>query len=237
MRRLQGDSGVPDGPFLFRQLPGKEGNKMRKIVYLGLLVVFLPAMVAAQEKIEAPVWNVGDKWMFDREGPMEVIGCDAKGYSVKFSEGIFSKDVSGTAIFERSTLNVKYLLEKDKRKDYGGFRKKILNFPLTPGKEWKGLFERNEVGWGGTGRAEYQETFRILGWEEVGVRGGKFKAIKLEYKFVRSHGIAGSGEENKAWYWYSPEVKNFVKCHYGKGYSEYPGERRDWELVSYELKK
>jgi hypothetical protein len=237
MRRLQGDSGVPDGPFLFRQLPGKEGNKMRKIVYLGLLVVFLPAMVAAQEKIEAPVWNVGDKWMFDREGPMEVIECDAKGYSVKFSEGIFPKDVSGIAIFERSTLNVKYLLEKDKRKDYGSFRKKILNFPLTPGKQWQGLFEQNVVGWGGAGRAEYQETFRILGWEEVEVRAGKFKAIKLEYKFVRSLGIGGSGQENKAWYWYSPEVKNLVKCHYEKGYSEYPDDRADWQLISYELKK
>jgi len=209
---------------------------MKKIAFLGLLIVFLPAMVFGQEKIDAPVWNVGDKWVFNREGPMEVIGVDAQWYSVNFSEGIFPKDASGIAIFERSTLNVKYLLEKDKRKDYIGFRKKILNFPLTPGKQWRGIFERNELGpIGGVGRAEYQETFRSLGWEEVGVRAGKFKAIKLEYKFVGSFGI-GSGGENKAWYWYSPEVKNLVKCHYEKGYSEYPAERGDWELVSYELK-
>jgi len=207
------------------------------MVFLGCLILFLAPIVWAQEKIEAPVWNVGDKWVFNREGPMEVIGCDAQWYSVKFSEGIFPKGASGIAIFERSTLNVKYMLEKDKRKDYKGFRKKILNFPLTPGKQWKGLFERNEMGSiGSVGRAEYQEIFRILGWEEVEVRAGKFKAIKLEYKFVRSFGL-GSGGENKAWYWYSPEVKNFVKCQYEKGYSEYPDERRDWELVSYELKK
>ena len=210
---------------------------MKKMVFLGCLILFLAPIVWAQEKIEAPVWNVGDKWVFNREGPMEVIGCDAQWYSVKFSEGIFPKGASGIAIFERSTLNVKYMLEKDKRKDYKGFRKKILNFPLTPGKQWKGLFERNEMGSiGSVGRAEYQEIFRILGWEEVEVRAGKFKAIKLEYKFVRSFGL-GSGGENKAWYWYSPEVKNFVKCQYEKGYSEYPDERRDWELVSYELKK
>ena len=209
---------------------------MKKIMLLGWLVLFLPAMVNAQEKVEAPVWNVGEKWLFNREGPMEVIGYNAQWYSVKFSEGIFPKDASGIAAFERSTLNVKYLLEKDKRKDYRGFRQKILNFPLTPGKQWEGLFERNEVGWGGTGRAEYQETFRVLGWEDVEVRAGKFKAIKLEYKFVRSQGYVRSGE-NKAWYWYSPEVKNFVKCLYEKGYSEYPNERENWELVSYELKR
>ena len=211
---------------------------MKKIIFLGLLVVLFPAIGFAQEKIEAPVWNVGDKWVFDLEGPMEVIGGDAKWYSVKFSEGIFPKDSSGIAIFERSTLNVKYLLEKDKRKDYRGFRKKILNFPLTLGKQWKDLFERNELfPVGGMGsRAEYQETFRSLGWEEVEVRAGKFKAIKLEYKIVRTFGLAPPSEY-KAWYWYSPEVKNFVKCQYGKGYSEGYDERGDWELVSYELKK
>jgi hypothetical protein len=210
---------------------------MKKIAFLGMLIVFLPAMVFAQEKLEAPVWNVGDKWVFDREGPMEVIGCDAQSYSVKFSEGIFPKNAAGIAVFDRTTLNVKYLLEKEKRKGYTGFRRKIFNFPLNPGKQWKGYFERSELlPVGGFLRAEYQETFRNLGWEEVEVRAGKFKAVKLEYKFVRSSG-GSSGGENKAWYWYSPEVKNFVKCQYEKGYHEYPDERKDWQLVSYESKK
>jgi hypothetical protein len=213
---------------------------MKKMIFLGWLIVFLPALAFAQEKIEAPVWNVGDKWVFDREGPMEVTGRDARYYSVQFSGGIFSEDASGIALFERSTLNVKYMLERDRRKEYRGFRKKILNFPLTLGKQWKDLFERNELGpIGGIGRAEYQETFRSLGWEEVEVRAGKFKAIKVEYKFVRSFGL-GSGGENKAWYWYSSEVKNFVKCQYEKGYIEGLDKkeaRQNWELVSYELKK
>ncbi len=117
---------------------------MKRIILLGLLLAFLAPMVSAQEKIEAPVWNVGDKWVFDREGPMEVIGSDAQCYSVKFSGGIFPKDASGIAVFERSTLNVKYMLEKDRRKEYRGFRKKILNFPLTLGKQWKDLYQRDE---------------------------------------------------------------------------------------------
>jgi len=205
-------------------------------------------MVFAQEKIEAPVWNVGDKWVFDREGPMEVTGRDARCYSVKFSGGIFPKDASGIALFERSTLNVKYMLEADQRKEYKGFRKKILNFPLTLGKQWKDLYQRDEYGMGpGTIfkplAVDYQETFRVLGWGEVEVRAGKFKAIKLEYKietFLRSAGWVSMGE-SKAWYWYSPEVKNFVKCQYESGYTEAliaeKGARADWELVSYELKK
>ena len=78
---------------------------MKKMMLLGWLVAFLPAMVVAQEKIEAPVWNVGDKWTFDREGPMEVTGRDAQCYAAKFSGGIFRKDASGIALFERSNFN------------------------------------------------------------------------------------------------------------------------------------
>jgi hypothetical protein len=207
--------------------------------------------VFAQEKVEVPVWNVGDKWVFDREGPMEVTGRDAQCYAVQFSGGIFPKDASGIALFERSTLNVKYMLEGDQRKEYRGFRKKILNFPLTLGKQWKDLYQRDELargavdwGSGGVHVIEYQETFRVLGWEEVEVRAGRFKAIKLEYKIETSRrGGVGwiSLGESKAWYWYSPEVKNFVKCQYEKEYSESiisgKGARADWELVSYELKK
>ena len=199
---------------------------MKKIIFLGWLVLFIAPAVFAQEKVECPVWNVGDKWVFDREGPMEVTGRDAQCYSVQFSGGIFSKDASGIVLFERSTLNVKYMLESDQRKEYKGFRRKILNFPFTLGKQWKDLYQRDELGAGlqpRMGAVEYQETFRVLGWEEVEVRAGKFKAIKLEYKIEASSrstiGWIPRGE-SKAWYWYSPEVKNFVKCQYEKGYAE-----------------
>ena len=218
---------------------------MKKMSFLALLIVLLPAMVFAQEKVEAPVWNVGDKWVFDREEPMEVIGCDAKWYSLKFSGGIFPKDASGIAILERSTLNVKYMLEKEQRKEYKGLRKRILNFPLTLGKQWKDMCQMDIKSYvGHTVAVEYTETYRILEEEETEVGMGKLKAIKLEYKLESSgRGILGwtPQGESKAWYWYSPKVKNFVKCQYEKAYSEAQyqktGLRENWKLVSYELIK
>jgi hypothetical protein len=222
---------------------------MKKMILLGWLIIFIPVLVFAQEKIEAPVWNVGDKWIFDREGPMEVTGRDAQCYAVQFSGGIFPKDASGIALFERSTLNVKYMLEGDQRKEYKGFRRKILNFPFTLGKQWKDLIQRIDYGGAASTSTavvavDHQETFRVLGWEEVEVRAGKFKAIKLEYKIETSSRSAMGWiprGESKAWLWYSPEVKNFVKCQYEKGYQEALGQekgaRENWELVSYELRK
>ena len=38
---------------------------MKKMAILAWVMVFLPAMVFSQDKIEAPAWNVGDKWVFD----------------------------------------------------------------------------------------------------------------------------------------------------------------------------
>jgi len=215
---------------------------MKKIIFLGWLVLFLPAMVFAQEKIEAPVWNVGDKWMFDREGPMEVIGNDAHSYSVKFSGGIFPKDESGIAIFERSTLNVKYILEGNKRKEYRSARKKIPNFPLTLGKKWKDVYQKGGIVVIHHQNYDIHETFQVVGWEDIDVRAGKFKATKLKYVIQIIYQGPGYTNmlESRASYWYSPVVKNFVKCQYEKGYSEgidNKGTREDWQLVSYALKK
>ncbi|MBP1715101.1 MAG: hypothetical protein H6Q42_3304, partial [Deltaproteobacteria bacterium] len=52
---------------------------MKKTMFLVWLVVFLPVMVFAQEKIEAPVWNIGDKWIFTGDGSIEVVKVDPNG--------------------------------------------------------------------------------------------------------------------------------------------------------------
>jgi hypothetical protein len=211
---------------------------MKKIIFLGWLVVFLPTMICAQERIETPVWNVGDKWVFNREGPMEVTGIDKTGYVVKFSGGIFLKSLIGTAIFDKSTLNIIYLLKDNKPSKYTrtGPRKTIFNFPLTIGKKWKDSYSRvlTASGW----NIEYSEEFWVMGWENVEVRAGKFKTVKLEYKLDSYHPTGhASGPRGKVWYWYAPEAKNFVKCQYEKGYTEGEDEREDWELNSLQLKK
>ena len=48
-------------------------------------------MVFAQEKIEAPVWNVGDKWVFTH-GNIEVVGADQNSYTLKFSDDICPRE-------------------------------------------------------------------------------------------------------------------------------------------------
>ncbi len=216
---------------------------MKRMIFLVGLFLFFATTVWAQEKVEAPIWNVGDKWDLGQDGFLEVVGVDRNGYVAKFSAGIFFKSTQGTVIFDKSTLSVLYVLEGDKRKKYEGAHRRILNFPLVLGKKWKD--ESKILSPDGFHIREGVENYRAVGWEEVVAPAGKFKAFKLEYQFnYGPHGL-GPIYEIKAWYWYSPEVKYMVKGQYGKGYEEtskpmdpsYKGGREDWKLISHKLTK
>ena len=214
---------------------------MKKMVYFGCLIVFLPALVYAQEKIEAPVWNVGDKWTFTGDGSVEVIKSDQNGYILKFSEKkcIFESQGCNTILFQKSTLNRIYAVEGDKRKKYVKGLSKVLDFPLSSGKQWKTGYS-SLVGTYHQTYLDYSEFFKILGWEEAKIRAGIFKALKIEYKRVLSGSSSvsvGSGQEFINQYWYSPDVKYFVKCQYDKGWMKEDKEIFNWELTSFQLKK
>ncbi len=89
---------------------------MKKMIFLVCLTLFLVPMVWAQEKTEAPVWNVGDKWTYKshtvREGKWtnKVVDVKEDLYIVEIS-GV--RDLTG---YDKTTMNVKYLIEPSGRR-------------------------------------------------------------------------------------------------------------------------
>ncbi len=212
---------------------------MKRMVLLVWLVLFAAPVIYAEEKINAPVWNVGDKWVF-AQGNIEVIGADKKSYALRFSKDTCIAENGGfeTIIFDKSTLNRSHVLKEDKREKYTLERRRILNFPFNPGKQWQDIIEGKLLTSKFLGEMTHQisESFGVLGWEDVEVRAGKFKAIKMEYmQKITTPGVIWHGTEGWIFrYWYSPNAKYFVKCQYDKNF--YIGVE-DWELVSFILKK
>jgi len=204
---------------------------MKKMIIFSCLILFLAPLAWAQEKVEAPVWNVGDKWVFD-QGTVEVVGGDEKSFTVKFSEDTLLPQ-EATVIFERTTFKMTHTLEGNRKQMYRAQRSSILNFPLSARKTWKDKFMASRKGAAvGEPEARGFETFTVSGWEDVEVKAGKFKTIKLLY---RQEVIAGGITLTaSASYWYSPDVKYFVKCQGGK---DAPYKVMNWELVSFDLKK
>ena len=197
---------------------------MKKMILLSFLVLFIPAILYGQDRVEAPAWNVGDKWSLTGDVTILVVNADKISCSVKY----LTAGGESVLIYEKPSLNRIYSMDKDKRIPYEGRNKRLFNFPLEIGKSWKDKF---------TTKATFKEytfieTFTALGWEDIVVQGGKFKTVKIEYKQARDDEPA---KEGKLWYWYSPDVKYMIKCQYEK--STYWDASYDWELTSFELKK
>ena len=197
---------------------------MKKMILLSFLVLFIPAIGFAQDKVGAPVWNIGDKWVVGESVTIVVANADERSYAVKY----LTSGGESILIFEKSSLNRLYAMDKDKRIPYEGRNKRLFNFPLEIGKSWKDKF----ISKGAIKEYTYLETFTALGWEDIVVQAGKFKTVKIEYKQSNADEPAKTG---KLWYWYSPDVKYMVKCQYEKG--DYWDASYDWELISFELKK
>ena len=125
--------------------------------------------------------------------------------------------------------------------------KNIFKFTFSPGKQWKNAYTAQPIITKGNRKSQgistldYYENIKILGWEDIGVKAGKFKALRME--FVGGHKeyqvglFPRPGFEFKNHYWYSPDVKYFVKCQYDKEWMKENKEILDWELTSFQLKK
>jgi hypothetical protein len=138
-------------------------------------------------------------------------------------------------------LNRINAIEGDKGKKYVMGLSKLLDFPLSAGKQWKTAY--SSVGPGSVHPINYDfsEIYKVSGWEDIAFQAGKLKALRLEYKRLvtgtSGWGIMAVGDEIKNQYWYSPDVKYFVKCQYDKDWRKGNKDIFDWELASFQLKK
>jgi hypothetical protein len=205
---------------------------MRKVVLLLWVMLLFPAITWAQDKIEAAVWNVGDKWVFT-QGSVETIGVDQNSYTLAFSKDTCRVENMGyeKIIFDKSTLNKIEGIREDKREKFTQPQRRLLAFPFNLGKEWSDMGTVTPSSGPMKGiTMDVSETFKVLGWENVKVQAGNFQAIKLQHT-IKNRTMNASGE---SLYWYAPEVKYFVKCEYDTIY--WIGVT-NWELISFQLKK
>jgi len=196
---------------------------MKKMVLITFLILLMTGVSYGQDKVGVPIWNVGDKWQLTGDVTILVENPDENSYAVKY----LTAGGESILIFEKSSLNRLFIMDKDKRIPYEGRNKRLFNFPLEIGKSWKDKF----LSKGALKEYTFIETFTVLGWEDIVVQAGKFKTLKIEYKQSSSDEPA---KEGKLWYWYSPDAKYMVKCQYEK--SRYWDAVYDWELTSFELK-
>lgn len=94
------------------------------------------------------------------------------------------------------------------------------NWPLHVGKKWKyeSEWENNE---GTTGKTS--QDVEIVSHEELNVEAGKFMAYKIEYKGIVTNSRGFKGKMSDTW-WYSPDLKTYIKHINNDGYGIYINE-------------
>jgi len=188
---------------------------------------------------EAPDWKVGDRWTYK----------NAKGQiwteEVKdIKEGLFILRTEGQTdlrAYDKKTMNLKFLINKDGRKESIGDNpfKNMFNFPIFVGKKWAYTVS---AGMGYESSYSKLNEFEVKSFEEISMLSGRYMTHQISYKQKYMGGdvsasIRSTGIEGWVRYWYSPEVKAWVKREVEKSrYWERLTWLQDAELISYKLK-
>jgi hypothetical protein len=206
---------------------------MKRVVLLGYLVLFFAQTVWAQETIEAPVWNVGDRWTYK-----SVTGNTWTNQVLEIKEDLYIlKPGGGHSLngYDKKSMNVKSITEEDGKAVETDFHlRKLFDFPISVGKKWSDVTTfYPSSGVTRQGKIIYDHDFQVKDIQEVTTPAGRFKAYRIHYSQKRRN------SRKSGWvdFWYSPEIKNWIKREAEKG--SYWGKTtwaKDAALVSYTSK-
>ena len=148
--------------------------------------------------------KVGDKWKWKpepsgSETTGEVVDDTKDGFTLKLSSGT-------QIIYDKVTLNQKYIIESGRKTKAGGSLRKVWNFPLVFGKKWTDTIDL--VGSRSGQPMTFLIEYRPERVEEVTTPAGTFKAFRIV-----GQGSLMSDTSNFTTFvvWYSPEVKFWIK--------------------------
>jgi hypothetical protein len=225
-------------------------RRLRRITYASLRAPFIPRLeslgfsgsfikVAERtptqipDRIESPVLNVGDSWKFrneyDKEWEYKVAKVEGDLYIIE------GPDEGELFAYDKSTMDIKFQIDKE------GKAIQIIHptdlyfdYPLYVGKKWEQMYTLLPIHIKKPGVFPYStilREYKCVSIEDVKVKAGTFKALKIKYKSTNiTRGASGDG-----WIWYSPEMKRHIKAVFEGSY--FAGMVSDYELASFKLKQ
>lgn len=214
-------------------------NTMIRRFATAVLLLALPAVCTAQADapVPQPAVKAGDTWVYRRT---EFESGSVSGRST--SRVAFANDRVIQLVVTRGKqideIDETYTADWNAIALAGGGNitphAGTFRFPLAAGASWPANFE-NTVPRRGAFQVNHERTAKVIGWEEVEVPAGRFRALKIEVtgSFQRvDRSISGS---STTVIWYVPAVKRWVKWTYED--RTFRGRNNWWglELVEYRV--
>jgi hypothetical protein len=177
---------------------------MRALAALALLAAGCAHF--GEPAIEAPKVAVGDQWVYE--------STDASRRTYVLTAEVVRVDAEGVVV-RRGQAEATYSAPWTMVKSAVGQRLIVIEpglvtipFPLEVGRTLKQELTVSFAP-GGKSRRDTAVT-TVVGWEEVIVPAGRFRAIKVHRDEVNGTGTAAA-VHRKGTYWYVPEVRSYVK--------------------------
>ena len=196
------------------------------------------ALAADDGLVKAPYVEVGDCWTY------KATNIDNRGPIGDYEECVTFVDRIKKVILAVVTvkadgreIETSYSSEWAPRTTISGLiltpvsKEPPARFPLKVGDTYteEREFRRTLLGpVGGTNVT----TFRVVGWEDVTVPAGKFRALKIEGDGTSKRADMGRSVPIKQEFWYVPEVNRYVKIRFLSPALDYGA-----ELTSYRLNR
>ncbi len=188
--------------------------RKRPIFSLALILIFTNCVAVKTSEPIVKDYQIGETWTWKWERKVEG-KVRAEGEDV---QEVVS--YNGTLGLWNGVDTIQIPTVANENQDNTPFR----NWPLYVGKKWKyeSEWKNNE---GTTGKTS--QDVEIISFEELNVEAGKFMAYRIEYKGIVTNSRGFEGEMTDIW-WYSPELKTYIRHVNDDGYGLYTN-----ELTSY----
>ncbi|MEI7431808.1 MAG: hypothetical protein WCL27_15255 [Betaproteobacteria bacterium] len=215
-----------------------------------LYIALLSVPFATAETVERPAVKSGDSWIYQsttEQTANQIMATPDQWIEKHYEVTAIRAGLTGILVSRKERGSKQSPLEILVGSDWSKYRSingeetifsQPLKFPLEPGKSWELKFTENNP----IREYKFTETqikYAVVGWEEITVLAGKFKAIKIEadgkWKSERAPSIntstnsrmdqsgttvvmqannakpsSATGRTYSA-YWYVPEAKMYVK--------------------------
>ena len=217
----------------------------------GLIVVLaslgaapLACLAADGEPVQAPYVEKGDCWSyrasnFRDQGKLR----DADEYEICVS---FVDKANGTILGVQTFKSdgrendLTYTAEWGNARSGSGATNsppaRFLRFPLHAGDSYRLEYETRNPRAARKLQARHRWDLKVVGWEDVTVPAGTFRALKIEGKGSYDRLDSGLRGDESVTYWYAPEVARWVKFEQWDQHSN-GGQVSTSELTSFRLNK
>ena len=189
---------------------------IKKVIYqlTAMLLLLSGCSILTTNKPTLNDYKIGEKWVWNWKRTVE---GEVRAEGEDMQEVV---DYHGELGFWNGVDTVRILTTLDQKQSNTPFR----SWPLFVGKKWKyeSEWENNE----GT-KGKTSQDAEVVSFEELNVAAGKFIAYKIEYTGIVTNSRGYNGEMSDTW-WYSPDLKTYIKHVNNDGYGVYTN-----ELISY----